>query len=141
MRISSSSSNSASSKRTLNQFIYITFVVVIFGALLRIYVYEQEHSIVDGSNTRRGIVDESNDFIMSSLKEFKSNPKGKNEYIQRNKKASSSSSSSSTATATTTTKNDKKTQDESPHYHTLQCAAYGGPSEQDAQEMVYWKGM
>jgi hypothetical protein len=111
-------------------------MVVIFGALLRIYVYEQEHSIVDGSNTKRGIVDESNDIIMSSLKEFKSNPKGKNENIQRNKKALSSS----TATTTTSTNNDKKTQDESPHYHTLQCAAYGGPSEEDAQEMVYWKG-
>jgi hypothetical protein len=28
---------------------------------------------------------------------------------------------------------------EPPHYHSLNCERYGGPSEADAQEMVYWK--
>ena len=83
---------------------YITFVVVTFGALMRIYVNEQEYAIVDGKEKDSN----KNDIIATSLKGFKSNKKGK---------------------------------DESPHYHTLQCEAYGGPSEQDAQEMVYWQGM
>ena len=30
--------------------------------------------------------------------------------------------------------------EEPPHYHTLQCQTYGGPSEKEAQEMVYWQG-
>jgi len=40
-------------------------------------------------------------------------------------------------TTTTAVHNDR---DESPHYHTLQCQEYGGPSEEAAQELVYWQG-
>lgn len=39
---------------------------------------------------------------------------------------------------TVTQRNEKN--DEPPHYHTLQCKEYGGPSEEAAQELVYWQG-
>ena len=112
---SSSTSSYMSTKRTLNQFIYVTFIVVVFGAGVRIYVYEQEHSIMGVGKT---IGNDQSDIITSSLHDFVSNAnKGRNEHQKT-----------------------RVRDDASPHYHTLQCDAYGGPSEQDAQEMVYWQG-
>jgi hypothetical protein len=117
-RPSVSSSISSSSKRTLNQFIYITFVVVVCGALIRIYVYEQDDTIAGSRNKWNN---NQNDIIKTSLEEFKSNKNAKHEQLERLKRVTSTNA-------------------EPPHYHTLQCEAYGGPSEKDAQEMVYWQG-
>lgn len=80
----------------------------MFGALIRIYVYEQDDVVVSGKNKGR-------DVITTSLQAFKS------------KKGAKGDTGTSSA-------------EEPPHYHTLECESYGGPSKQDAQEMVYWQG-
>ena len=92
--ITTSNSSSKSSMRNLkNQCIYVTFAVVIWGALVRVYVFEMDEGGKVGQS--------QNDIVRASLQEFKS-------AIHKKVK--------------------------------LQCDAYGGPSEADAQEMVYWQG-
>ena len=116
-RSSSSSTNNmlSRSKRTLNQFIYLTFIVIIFGALIRIYVYEQDDNIIVGSRSSGRKGNRKNDVLIASLEAFKSTPHSKNADVVSH-------------------------QGDARHYHTLRCESYGGPSEEEAQEMVYWQG-
>lgn len=102
------------SKRTLNQFIYVTFIVIVVGALVRIYVYEQDDNMIFGrSSGRKG--NRKNDILIASLEAFKSAPHSKIADVVSH-------------------------EEEARHYHTLRCESYGGPSEEEAQEMVYWQG-
>lgn len=116
----SSSSSSSSSKRTLNQLAYVAFLVVLcLGELTRIYVYEHRGTTI-GEGTVTNSETSKNGVVVQSLQRFQSrNSKKKEEFGGVKVRGKD---------------------DEAPHYHTLQCEAYGGPSIKDAQEMVYWKG-
>jgi hypothetical protein len=93
----------------------VTIMATIMVAIIRIYIHEQDSYTTTHENIN---------LVITSLEEFKRKNDNTNTNDEKTKNIQSSPLSPP-----------------EHQYHTLDCTAYGGPSNEEAQEMVYWQGM
>jgi hypothetical protein len=143
-------SSSKKNRSNLTILVVVAVCTMLGGSLIRIYLYEQEHSHssqlltqTTTHTTKHAIL---NEFKTTGRKTTKQQQQQhRPPQHQEKQKQQQLQQPEDEDDEEETEEREQKLTPESPVaaarlYPTLQCQEYGGPSESDAQEMVYWQG-
>jgi hypothetical protein len=146
-------SSSKKNRSNLSLLVVVAVCTMLGGSLIRIYLYEQEHShssqLLSHTTTHTTKHAILNEFKTAGRKTTKQQQQQQQhhppQHQEQQQKQQQRQQPEDEDDEEETEETEHKLTPESPVaaarlYPTLQCEEYGGPSELDAQEMVYWQG-